>query len=307
MDQAFRPTFRSIEERAKQRSGNKLAVAAAHDPEVLRALRLAHERFQVEALLFGDVNKMKEIDPGITQIAAFTLIATNNDLHSIDLAVKACREGDATALMKGHLQTADLMRAVVNKETGLRTNRLLSHVMFYASPRYGKLLALSDGGLVTFPDLAQKKDILENALDLMQRLGYEAIYVSVLAAAETVNPKVQATVDAAELTTMTTWQQYHATVIGPVALDLAISEAAVKAKHYEGVGAGAADLLLVPTYEVGNGIGKAISWFGEARSAGVVVGAKVPIVLVSRSDDHEAKCASIALAMAAGNMQEDKA
>lgn len=307
MDQPFRPTFTSIKQRAKQKTGNKLAVAAAHDPEVLSALRLAHERFQVEALLFGNIKKMREIDPAIDQIAAFTLIDTTDDFASIALAVQACRDGEATALMKGHVQTADLMRGVVNKETGLRTGRLLSHVMFYKSPRYDKLLALSDGGLVTFPDLAQKKDILVNALDLMCRLGYEAINVSVLAAAETVNPKVQTTVDAAALAAMPAWQRYNANVIGPVALDLAISKAAVEAKHYHGVGAGAADLLLVPTYEVGNGIGKAINWFGEARSAGVVVGAKVPIVLVSRSDDHEAKCASIALAMAAGNMQEDKA
>ena len=188
------------------------------------------------------------------------------------------------------------MRAVFNKEHGLRTDHLTTHCMLYEIPALGRMLVLTDGGVNTFPDLEKKADILENAAMVLQALGYEHINASCVCGAEQVNPKVQSTVDADALAHMTDrWAKYNMDVCGPVALDLAVSEEACHHKHYIAPGAGKADILLVPNYEVGNGIGKAANLFGNAKNAGIILGAKVPIVLVSRADSAYSKLASIAL------------
>ena len=159
----------------------------------------------------------------------------------------------------------------------------------------GSVWAESDGGVNTFPDLEKKADILENAAMCFQALGYETINAACICGAEQVNPKIQSTVDADALAHMTDrWAKYHMNVCGPVALDLAVSPEACRHKHYSAPGAGMADILLVPNYEVGNGIGKAAGLFGHAKNAGIILGAKVPIVLVSRSDSAYSKLASIA-------------
>ena len=181
------------------------------------------------------------------------------------------------------------------KEQGLRTSHLTTHCMFYEIPALGKMLILTDGGVNTFPDLEKKAEILENAAAVLQALGYTSINAACICGAEQVNPKVQSTVDADALSKMTDrWAKYNMQVCGPVALDLAVSKEACKHKHFTAPGAGDADILLVPNYEVGNGIGKAASLFGGAKNAGIILGAKVPIVLVSRSDSAESKLASIA-------------
>ncbi len=206
-----------------------------------------------------------------------------------------CAEGKANFLMKGILGTADLMRAVFNKEHGLRTSHLTTHCMFYEIPAYGKMVILTDGGVNTFPHLDKKAEILENAAMVLHALGYESINAACICGAEVVNPKIQSTVDADALAHMTErWSKYNMNVCGPVALDLAVSKEACHHKHYTAPGAGDADILLVPNYEVGNGIGKAASLFGSAKNAGIILGAKVPIVLVSRADSAESKLASIA-------------
>ena len=210
-------------------------------------------------------------------------------------AVALCAEGKANFLMKGILGTADLMRAVFNKEHGLRTSHLTTHCMFYEIPAYGKMVILTDGGVNTFPDLDKKAEILENAAMVLHALGYESINAACICGAEVVNPKIQSTVNADALAHMTErWSKYNMNVCGPVALDLAVSKEACHHKHYTAPGAGDADILLVPNYEVGNGIGKAASLFGNAKNAGIILGAKVPIVLVSRADSAESKLASIA-------------
>ena len=168
--------------------------------------------------------------------------------------------------------------------------------MFYEVPSYGKLICITDGGMNTFPDLAKKADILENALEVCRKLGNERPVCACVCGAENVDPKVQSTLDADELSKMDRFKEYNALVFGPCGLDLAISREAVAHKGYTKEGAGNADILLMPTYEVGNGIGKAMTYFAGASSAGIIVGAKVPIVLVSRSDTAEAKLYSMALA-----------
>jgi phosphate butyryltransferase len=223
------------------------------------------------------------------------MIETDADTESAAVAVALCAEGKADFLMKGILSTADLMRAVFKRDSGLRTGRLTSHCMIYQIPAYNKLLMMTDGGVNTFPDLEKKADILENGAMALRAMGYEKIYASCICGAETINPKVQSTLDAVELSNMKDrWAPYNMTVIGPVALDLAVSKEACRHKRFEAEGAGEADIILVPNYEVGNGIGKATSLFGGSRSAGFIMGARVPIVLVSRSDNADSKMASIA-------------
>jgi len=226
---------------------------------------------------------------------AYQIVPADSDTDCAAQAVSLCAQGKANFLMKGILGTADLMRAVFNKEQGLRTSHLTTHCMFYEIPALGKMLILTDGGVNTFPDLEKKAEILENAAAVLQALGYTSINAACICGAEQVNPKVQSTVDADALSKMTDrWAKYNMQVCGPVALDLAVSKEACKHKHFTAPGAGDADILLVPNYEVGNGIGKAASLFGGAKNAGIILGAKVPIVLVSRSDSAESKLASIA-------------
>jgi phosphate butyryltransferase len=222
-----------------------------------------------------------------------------NELDLIQTAKKSVelvRNGKGDFLMKGLLQTADIMRAVIDKEFGLRTDNLISHVMVYETPAYEKLIYLTDGGMNVAPNLEQKVQILENAIKVCKGMGMDKIYASCIAGAETVNPKISATVDAKAIADMKDkWEALGVVVEGPVALDLAISTEACAHKGYKGEGGGNADIILVPYYEVGNALGKSLTYFAGAQSAGIIMGAKVPIVLVSRADSSETKLLSIAL------------
>ena len=289
-------TIDGILEAAKGGKTGVIAVAAAHDEPVIEAVVEARKEGIATPILVGHVAEIEEMlrkageDP-----VAYEIIAGDTDQDCAAKAVALCAEGKANFLMKGILGTADLMRAVFNKEHGLRTSHLTTHCMFYEIPALGRMLILTDGGVNTFPDLDKKAEILENATMVLQALGYEHINASCVCGAEQVNPKVQSTVDADALSKMTDrWAKYNMDVCGPVALDLAVSVEACHHKHYNAPGAGMADILLVPNYEVGNGIGKAAGLFGHAKNAGIILGAKVPIVLVSRSDSAYSKLASIA-------------
>lgn len=282
---------------AKEGTPGVISVAAAHDDVVIEAVVAARKEGLVTPILVGHTEEIRAL---LTEFGenpnTYEIIAASEDADCAAKAVALCADGKADFLMKGIIGTADIMRAVFKKEGGLRTGRLTSHVMLYELPHYGKFLLMTDGGLNTFPDLEKKADILENAAMVLQALGYEKIYASCICGAETINPKVQSTLDADALSKMTDrWAKYNMTVIGPVALDLATSKDACLQKHFHAEGAGEADIIMVPNYEVGNGIGKAASLYGGARSAGNIVGAKVPIVLVSRSDNADSKLSSIAL------------
>ena len=282
-------------ELAKAKDSVTVAVAQAADKEVLEAVVNAQKEGIAKALLTGDVAKISAI---LTEMGEnpsdFTIIQADSDEECAFKAVEQIRLGNANILMKGLLSTGTFMKAVINRDTGLRTGKTISHTMFYEAPSYGKLLCLTDGGMNTFPDLPKKADILENAIEVVKKLGIEKPTVACVCGAENVDPKVQSTLDADELSRMERFND--AIVYGPVGLDLAISKEAVHHKGYKNENAGYADILLVPTYEVGNGIGKAMTYFAGAKLAGIVVGAKAPIVLVSRSDNAEAKLLSIALA-----------
>ena len=280
-----------------QPSRARMAVAAAGDAHTIEAVLRARAEGIVTPILVGDKAVIDQVLAELGEHIPAEDIHDEPDLaEAARKAVALVRAGEADFLMKGILGTADLMRAVFNKEHGLRTSHLTTHCMLYEIPALDRMVLLTDGGVNTFPDLDKKAEILENAAMVLQALGYEHINAACICGAEQVNPKVQSTVDADALAHMTDrWAKYNMDVCGPVALDLAVSEEACHHKHFTAPGAGRADILLVPNYEVGNGIGKAATLFGGAKNAGIILGAKVPIVLVSRADSAHSKLASIAL------------
>jgi phosphate butyryltransferase len=217
--------------------------------------------------------------------------------EAAEISVKLVSDGKADFIMKGLLDTAILLKAVLNKDIGLRTESQLSHVMVYEVPTYHKLLYLTDGGMNIEPTFEEKVKITKNSIDVARALGNTNIKIAALAAKEKVNPKMQATVDADKLQTMSREGEFGQGVIleGPLAFDLAISKEAALIKGFKSEISGETDILLVPTIEVGNGIGKTLAYLANAKSAGVVMGAKVPVVLVSRADSYESKLYSIAL------------
>ena len=289
-------TIAEIIEAAQGYASGRIAVAAAHDADVLKAVVEAKRRRIAEPILVGHGDAIRAILEELGENPSdYEIIQADTDVDCAQKAVECVSAGKANFLMKGLLNTPDIMRAVLKPEAGLRTGKLISHVMMY-KPKGHRMMGLTDGGMNTFPDLDKKAEILENAARVFKALGYDEINAACICGAEVVNPKIQSTVDAKTLSEMTDrWAPYHMNVYGPVGLDLAVSEATCRHKHYEAKGAGQADILLVPSYETGNGIGKAMSIFGGAMNAGIVVGAKVPIVLVSRADSAEVKLASVAL------------
>ena len=274
-----------------------LSVAAAHDEEVLLAVKDACEMNIIKAILIGEEEKIRKIADDIKFDLSEVEVIDESDLKlCAEKAVKLVSSGKADYVMKGLLDTSIILKEVLNKEYGLRTDSLLSHVMIYEVPSYHKLLILTDGGMNIDPDVSQKKKIADNAIKAAKSLGIDTVKVACLAAKEKVNPKMQATLDADELKSMCKDGMFGNGVIveGPIAFDLAVSKDACKIKGYESEVGGDADILLVPTIETGNGIGKALTYMANAKSAGIIMGAKAPIVLVSRADTHESKLYSIA-------------
>ncbi len=274
-----------------------LSVAAAHDEEVLLAVKDACEMDIIKAILIGEEDKIRKIASEINFNLDNVEVIDESDLKlCAEKAVKLVSSGKADYVMKGLLDTSIILKEVLNKEYGLRTDSLLSHVMIYEVPSYHKLLILTDGGMNIDPDVSQKKKIADNAIKAAKSLGIENVKVACLAAKEKVNPKMQATLDADELKSMCKDGMFGNGVVveGPIAFDLAVSKDACKIKGYESEVGGDADILLVPTIETGNGIGKALTYMANAKSAGIIMGAKAPIVLVSRADTHESKLYSIA-------------
>lgn len=293
---------------AKGQQKMRLAVAAAEDADVLGAVVAAAAQGIVTPVLVGDLAAMDALakEEGL-DLSAFERIASGSLEESASIAVSLVSSGKADYLMKGLIDTAILLKAVLNKETGLRTDSQLSHVMVYEVPSYHKLIYLTDGGMNIEPDLEAKSKILANAVVAAKALGTETVKVACLAAKEKVNPQMPVTVDARALQERGEAGHYGENVIveGPLALDLAFSKEAAEVKKFASRIAGDTDVLLVPNIEVGNGIGKALTYLAKAESAGIIMGAKAPVVLVSRADSYEAKLYSIALGsvIAAANRQ----
>lgn len=274
-----------------------LSVAAAEDKEVLQAIKDAVEKDIIEPILVGDENKIKLLADEIGfNLSGIKIINSNSIEESAKTAVELVSTKKADFVMKGILDTSILLKSVLNKEYGLRTDSLLSHVMIYELENYHKLLLLTDGGMNISPDYYQKEKILKNSVQAAKALGMDTVKVACLAAKEKVNPKMEATVDGDLLQKACKEGKFGENVIveGPLAFDLAVSKEASEIKGFKSEVSGDADILLAPTIEVGNGIGKSFTYMANAKSAGVIMGAKAPIVLVSRADSAESKLYSIA-------------
>lgn len=290
---SFDEFFKLAETTKKKR----LAVAAAQDTEVLMAVESAREMGLIDGILVGNEAVIKDLAGNLNvNLKNYEVVDAQDTKEAARIAVNLVSGSQADFLMKGLMSTADILKAVLDKEIGLRTGSLLSHVMIYSVPSYHKLLFLTDGGMVTYPDLKQKVQIIQNAVKVAKALGISPVKVAPLCAVEVVNPDMQATIDAALLSKMNQRGQIKDCIVdGPLALDNAINKEAAKHKGIESPVAGDADILLVPNIEAGNLLGKSITYLAGGKSAGVIMGAKCPIVLVSRADTHESKLNSIAL------------
>ena len=296
--------LKSFDELKAQLAGAEcrtLAVAAAADAEVLRAVDGAVAAGWAKAILVGDVERIKEIlaQEGLAD-RDYGFVAAADPVEACQIAVKLVHDGQAQVLMKGLVDTSIILKAVLNKETGLRKSPVLSHVALFQVPGRDKLIYVTDAAMNITPDAAAKAAIVSNAVEVAHRLGNAEPIVAALCAVEKVNPKMAATLDAQALVEMNQRGELSGCrVLGPLALDNAISP---EAAHHKGItdpDAGHADILLVPYIEVGNVLYKSLVFFAGADNAGILVGAAAPIVLTSRADSDEAKLNSIALAIAA--------
>lgn len=289
--------FKDVLELAQKKGPKTISVAVAQDKEVLMAVKEANDLKIAEAILVGDKEKIEEIGKEINlDIAKFTIIDEKDITEACRLAVEQVTIGNAHMVMKGLVDTSIILKAVLNKEANLRTGRVLSHVAVFDLKLYEKVLFVTDAAMNIAPNLDQKKQILENAVIVAKSLDIEEPKVGVICAKEKVNPKMPDTVDAKALEDMNKNGEITGCVVGgPFALDNAVSLEAAKHKGIEHPVAGDADILLMPDIEAGNVLYKALVFLAGATNAGVIVGAKAPIVLTSRADSDEAKLNSIAL------------
>jgi len=291
------------------RSWEPMPTAVCHpcSREALEGAIDAADFDLIEPILVGPEEKIRAIaDELQIDISRFRLV---DALHSHDAAAKAvalCRSGESQALMKGSLHTDELMGAVVASATGLRTERRVSHVFVMDVPTYPRPLLITDAAINIYPTLADKVNILQNAIELAHSLNIAKPKVAILSAMETINPKIPATLEAAALCKMADRGQIEGAILdGPLAFDNAVSKEAALIKGIHSPVAGEADILLVPDLEAGNMLAKQLSYLGKADSAGIVLGARVPIILTSRADSAEARLASCAVATAFAGWQRD--
>jgi predicted methyltransferase MtxX (methanogen marker protein 4) len=287
-------------DKAKALGPIRVAVADAAQGLVIETLREAHSLGLVEPRLIGVAEDIRRIcREAHWDIADDWIVPTAADGPAAARAVELVRNGDADAVMKGHLHTDTLMHALLDKERGLRApGRRVSHVFVVELPSYPKLLGITDAAINIAPDLSAKAQILQNAIELFTLLDVEQPRVAALSAVETVNPAIASTLDAACLTLMACRGQIRGAIVdGPLAFDNAISAAAAKEKGIVSEVAGCADILLMPDLVSGNILAKTLGFLGGAVAAGAVLGLTAPVVLTSRADTPAARLASLALAV----------
>lgn len=295
--------FNDLVEKASLLDKFRVCVAGAEDEEVLKAVKLAMDMGFIEAILVGDKDKIQEIADKV-DLKDYELVHSASPEESALEAVKMVSSGRASVLMKGYINTSVYLRAVLNKEFGLRTGRLLSLLAAYEIPQYHKLLYCTDSGVNPNPNLEQKKDILINSLLALEGFGIPKAKVAALTANEMLDPKIQSTVDADALVKMVGNSEIKKCIIeGPIAFDVAFDSSAARHKGIDSKVSGDVDLLLFPNMETGNALGKSWLLWNEAKWAGIILGASSPVILGSRSDTAEIKVNSIALACLASNIK----
>ena len=300
--------LRRLMRMAETQTPLRTAVVHPVDALSLSGAVEAARRGLIEPILIGPVPRIRAAAQAAgLDLAGLDLVDVE---HSHEAAARACvlaSEGRVAAIMKGALHTDELLEAVVARHSGLRTDRRMSHVFVLDVPSYPRPLLVSDAALNVDPDLATKRDIVQNAIDCAHAMDIAEPKVAILSAVETVNPKMVSTLDAAALCKMADRGQIVGGVLdGPLAFDNAISLEAAEAKGIKSAVAGRADILIVPNIEAGNMLAKQLFYLSNAQSAGVVMGARVPIILTSRSDPEASRLASCALAILVGQHKPTK-
>jgi len=287
-------------EDAKGKQSRKMVVAAAHDEPVLVAVNNAMKEGLIIPILVGIEEEIREMAAKINfDLSSVQVINEDDDIQACKTSVKIIRDGEADILMKGLVSSSGLLKQVLNKEKGLRKGAVISHIAFADIPSYHKILAITDAGMNPAPDFNQKVDIVKNAVEAFHRLGVPNPKIAVVAAVETVNPKMECTIHAAMLTMMNKRKQIKGCIIdGPFGFDNAINKEACEHKGIITEVGGDADIILCPDIQAGNILYKSINFLAGATSAAVIMGATVPIILTSRADTDKSKLMSIAYAAA---------
>ena len=274
-----------------------LVICMPEDQEAILAAQEAMEMGYVDCLFVGNRARIVELVKQVSENFEPEIIDADGEEDAAAVSVSLIKSGRGKALMKGTISTPKLLKAVLNSETGIKASEVLSHVLVYEWE--GRLKFLTDGGMVPHPTLAEKQAITANAIDLARRLGIEKPKVAILSAVETVNLKMPSTVDAAVLSKMGDRKQFgNCLVDGPLALDNAISVDSAHHKGLHGEVVGKADVMVCPDIDTGNILGKSLMYFAGVQAGGLIVGAKVPIILLSRADSKQTRLNSIKLALA---------
>ncbi len=294
--------FRTLDDLVKAaitRGPAQIAVAAGHDPDAIAALKQATEMRLAEGILVGKAAKIRELARAVKfDLPDSRIIDEPDENAAARRAIGLVRDGSATLLMKGKIGTAALTRAVLDRDAGLRTGRLLSQVIVFEVPGFNRLMLMTDAAINIAPTLEQKAEICRNAIQVGQAIGIEKPNLAALCALEFVNSEMPATVDAAGLAAMNRRGQIAgAYVEGPIALDVPLSRFAAERKGIESPVVENTDIFVAPDIEAANILYRAILYFAKGESGGIVVGAKVPLILLSRAETPETKIRSIALGM----------
>lgn len=281
------------------------AIAGAGSALPMESARRSAEAGLIEPILVGDKKSIEAIAGEMSwDVSNLRIVSSESETHAAETAVALARRGEAAAVMKGQVHTDVLMRAIFNRDTGLRVGRRISHVFHMTIPERAGSLLITDAAVNVSPDVATKLDIIRNAVEVLHALGNAKPKVAILSATEQVNESVPSSVAAAEVRRLARDQISDALIDGPFALDNAISAEAAAIKGIDSPVAGHADMLLVPNIETGNTLYKAMVFLMSATAAGIVVGTRVPVILTSRADPLEARLASAALAAIVSRHQE---
>lgn len=296
--------FRNYEEvinKAREGKPVKVSIAAAHDEEVMKAVKQAVELELIEPYFVGLDNQLNAIANQIGfDISPFAIFQASTEEENAYVAAKLANDHTVQMIMKGFINSTPFLKGVLHKDFQLKKGRIISHMSAFEIPDFDHLYYMTDGGLNIAPDLSQKEQILFNSIEFLHRIGMEKPKVALLSANERVTEKMPVTVECQKIIENSKDGRYGAVIMeGPLPLDLAISKESLYHKGLYSELEGDTDLLLVPTIEAGNILGKAITYFAKGIMAGVVLGAKVPLILNSRSDSAKAKLASIALSVVA--------
>jgi len=291
-------TFSDILSFVKSCERQKVAIACAADEAVLKAADIAFSEGILDSMLFGAASKIKKVADSLKiDIEKFTIIDIASDKEAAEAAVTSVKNGDAHILMKGHMPTSLFLKSVLNRENGLRRAKILSHVQVFECPITGRIRMLSDGGMNLAPKEEELNCIAHNAITAFYEICGRSPNVAMISAYNQPDGRLAASVFmpqiAAELLSGTAYGTID--ISGPMTLDVAVSKSAASKKNFTGRGAGNADVFILPNIETGNLFGKCLTYFAKAPSAGLIIGAARPIIMLSRADDHSTKLNSMSI------------